>query len=232
VLAVGAVAQDHQMGSLVKSRQFIGAEQGHATAVTVAHFSVRCAVRHRPDAARYYLSASSDAERARWDNGLFGRELSCGDIPGMASFATESRISQSIDIKRGMMAEALLGLAKIPPLSVEPLQRVYHAEWQPASGRPVAVDEMAVCIAATNPVGVEALLATTPEATDEMQAISALSPSMHDCLAANARLTSNRESLRAALAEALYHRVAGPSPTAVVANSAQVASPPITTGRR
>jgi hypothetical protein len=55
---------------------------------------------------------------------------------------------------------------------------------------------------------------TTPE---EGQAFAALSPDMGKCLRAGTKLQANRQSLRAALAEALFQRLNAPAAPTVEA---------------
>lgn len=108
---------------------------------------------------------------------------------------------------RGMVAEALLKKSKSVD-RLAPLARVstYTAGWSTMSGRPRAVDEMAMCVAATNPAGIRALLATKPNSSGQRQAFTALTPSLGVCLAKGYQLDIRPTGLRAALAEALYHR--------------------------
>jgi hypothetical protein len=108
---------------------------------------------------------------------------------------------------RGMIAEAFVkkngGAAG---LAVKPLQAVYKREWHAITTRPAAVDEMATCVAETNPAGIVAVLRTGHGSPEEVAAIRTISPSLGTCLGVGAKLTANRTAIRSALAEALYHR--------------------------
>jgi len=108
-----------------------------------------------------------------------------------------------------MLAEAALEKTSadeaLQPLAPQPS---YEREWFMLTGRDRVVDEMAVCVADQTPAGVRALLATKPEGPEELAAVQALSATLGPCLPTGATLKANRQSLRAALAEALYHRAA------------------------
>jgi hypothetical protein len=120
----------------------------------------------------------------------------------------------SIDMLRGRLAEQALLAAAPPTEALQPLplqQRRYIRPWFAATGRNSAVDEMAACIADTDPAGIMALVRTTAGSNDENGAISGLSQSLAKCLSAGTRLDASRPALRAALADALYQRVNNPS---------------------
>jgi hypothetical protein len=108
---------------------------------------------------------------------------------------------------RGMVAESLLSRSKsVRQLPAVPQEKVYTANWFANSGRTRAVDEMAMCAAATNPVGVLTLLATKPGSDRQRSAFTGLTSTLGACLAKGYQLDTKPAGLRAALAEALYHR--------------------------
>ena len=108
---------------------------------------------------------------------------------------------------RGMVAEALLKRSTtVGTLAALPKVSNYTAGWFAMTGRPQAVDEMAMCVAATNPAGIMALLNTKPGSSWQRQTLTALTPSLGACLAKGYQLDTKPAGLRAALAEALYHR--------------------------
>jgi hypothetical protein len=120
----------------------------------------------------------------------------------------------SIDMLRGRLAEQALLAAETAAQDLQPLpleQRRYIRPWFAATGRNAAIDEMAACIADTDPQGIMALVRTTAGSEDENGAISGLSPSLTKCLSAGTRLDASRPALRAALADALYQRINNPS---------------------
>lgn len=110
---------------------------------------------------------------------------------------------------RGMVAEAFVrknpaavaGLAPLAP------QTSYGREWQPMTGRPAFIDEMATCAADINPAGVVAVTKTEYGSKKQKKALAALGPTLGICLQAGVKLNTNPLGLRTALAEALYHRV-------------------------
>jgi hypothetical protein len=126
---------------------------------------------------------------------------------------TADEVLGAIHLMRGMLAEqALAGLrtsAKaLPALPVH--QKQYVRPWFAASGRQPAVDEMAACVADTNPAAVLALLDTAPSSAGEGAAMGRLDPAIKRCLTANLRLMVAARPIRAALADALYQRVRHP----------------------
>jgi len=202
------LAQDEPaLGSRLRHSGNLPLAVANQRAVRGAHNYATCVVHRRESLARAYLDATTAQEIAKSSSALF-RDIECLDIPGFSGFAIARRIAMPEDVQRGILAEAMLkqegGLrAAFAP---QPLAKTYQAPWSAISGRGPVVDEMAVCVSQTDPQGVANLLATLPESEDEQQAIGAISPYLGPCLQNGAQLTANRQSLRAALAEALYHR--------------------------
>jgi hypothetical protein len=119
----------------------------------------------------------------------------------------------SMDVLRGRLAEQELlsqssQVAALPALPLQ--QRRYIRPWFAATGRNPAVDEMATCMADTDPAGIMGLIRTTPGLADESAALATLSPALTKCLSAGTRLDASRRALRAALADALYQRLTNP----------------------
>lgn len=132
---------------------------------------------------------------------------------GNQAFRPED-VAISQDMLRGKLAErALLAdLTQVSALQPLPLQQKrYIRSWFGATGRHPAVDEMAACMADTDPAGITALIQTDQDSSEETAAIGALSPSLTKCLSAGTRLDASRHALRAALADALYQRLSNPS---------------------
>jgi hypothetical protein len=73
---------------------------------------------------------------------------------------------------------------------------------------------MATCASESAPAETLALLKTLPYSDAEGAAFGAVAPHLGACLRAGVKVTGNRQSLRAALADALYQRVANPMPIA------------------
>jgi len=120
-------------------------------------------------------------------------------------------VNISTDLMRGVLAEAAVAerpeAATLPALPPPPEKADYVRDWFALSGRDPTVDEMAVCVAEQNPMGIRALIATKAETPEEKAAVQSIAPSLGPCLPQGATLKANRESLRAALADAFYHRL-------------------------
>ncbi len=133
---------------------------------------------------------------------------------GGDDFVEGRRFSMPMDIQRGLIAEHLLRqlyrqAAALPPLALR--QGSYSRSWFAGTTRNAVVDEMGACLADTAPSGIRTVLATTPYTPEEKAAFAALTPMMGSCLTQGAKLTGNRQSVRAALADALYQRVTDPA---------------------
>ena len=115
---------------------------------------------------------------------------------------------------RGMIAEAYLKRGKIAAslTSVSP-QPTYDRDWYAVTGRPRPLDEMATCVADSDPSGISRLIDTEYGSTGQSAAIKALVPSLGPCLGRNYQLNANPMAIRSALAEALYHRTFDPAKT-------------------
>lgn len=162
------------------------------------------------------LAPTAEAANAALDRMMgevicFGEDMS-NDLVGMRT----ARIPR--DILRGMLAETALGREdKVRALQPLPLQQIYQRNWFAVTGRHVSVDEMGACIADTNPAGILTLVRSVPTSPEENAAFAALGGNLGTCLRAGTKLQASRQSLRAALADALYQRIYGPAPTAATA---------------
>jgi hypothetical protein len=179
----------------------------------VAHQFARCMVAKRERDVHAYLS-SSDGDSRRGARRLTG-SMDCMGLNVARNDLVEGlQVNFPPDILRGMVAEHWL--KKSAPqaglLQPMPLQRIYQRPWFTNTGRNVLVDEMAACVADTNPAGIALLIRTEPYSEAERSAVAALAPSMGTCLRVGAKLGANRQALRAALAEALYQRIRNPAP--------------------
>ncbi|QXQ04849.1 hypothetical protein KX816_11105 [Sphingosinicellaceae bacterium] len=205
-IAGSAAAQDTAIGSRLKAREDVAVRSGQDS-ITEGHRYLRCVVNKRTGSAERVINATTEAEFEAADR-VLSREVTCTSLVASSIQQTGQRLAMDRDVYRGALAEALLGVAgKHPALEPLPLQREYHSPWAGVSGRNLVVEEMATCVAAIAPAGIEALLATKPGSPEDAAAIRALSPSYSTCLTASAKLTANRASMRAAMAEALYHRL-------------------------
>ncbi|WP_174285745.1 hypothetical protein [Sphingomonas bacterium] len=210
-----ASAQEAEIGSRVAQRQQTASGKPVAQSVVDSHLYAECVVHRRSAQSADYLALTDPKGTAAARNNL-GREIQCTNSQISSEFGNEQRLNIPTDLYRGMIAEALIEsrFARSTPPAL-PLTRVYVSPWGAVSGRAAAVEDMGICVAATNPAGIRAVLATHPESDEELAALHALSPSMGPCLAANVKLTANRQGIRATLAEALYHRLTSPVPATV-----------------
>ena len=106
-----------------------------------------------------------------------------------------------------MIAEALYeaDFSAVPnpvePVAVEPLAWARAHDTAPQLA---PVYELGGCVVAANPGRVHQLLASEPFSAEERQQLHALSPLLAPCLNSGSSVETNRETLRAVLAESLY----------------------------
>ena len=172
-----------------------------------------CLIQSHPDEVRALLQATSTAEANRPFGSLANDDRCFARVFGNQQFRPDDAGS-SMDMLRGRLAEQELlsqssQVAALQPLPLQ--QKRYIRPWFAATGRHPAVDEMAACMADTDPAGIMAMVRTTPGFADENAALAALSPALTKCLSAGTRLDASRQALRAALADALYQRLNNPA---------------------
>lgn len=202
-------AQDAEIGSRLHAREMMSVQHAEGNSNEVSRRFAGCIALKRAADTRHYLDATDAGEASRLSRGLF-REMDSCLILDASSLAEYQRLRIPPELMRGLLAEAVL--TTMPPHEdARPVAREYHSPWLAVAHRDVVVEEMATCVAATNPAGIRAMLGTIAATAGENRAMAALAPSLGTCLAANAKLTANAASLRAALAEELYHRVASPA---------------------
>jgi hypothetical protein len=200
-------------------------------AAEIAHQLAGCILATRGKAGIELLSARSDDEVQRLNQRVNGEEECIANI-SRNDFVDEVEVNYPPDILRGDIAEELLKKRRSTVLQLQPLpiQKTYSRSWFAFTGRDVSVDEMATCVAETNPAAIMDLVETAPFSDGEGAAFSKLVPYMGPCLRVGTRLEGKREPLRAALAEALYQRLTNPSESIAgaphaAANSEKAASP-------
>jgi hypothetical protein len=164
------------------------------------------------------LLLSRDPGRARTIASKLMGDLRCANSQFANDLVVERRAEYPPDILRGMLAEAALdhSRSEVKALQPLPLQPTYQRDWFAVTGRDVSVDEMATCVADTNPAAIAALLAAGPLSDGEGGAFAGLSDSLGKCLRIGAKLTAGRQALREALADALFQRVNAPAAEAVI----------------
>jgi len=174
------------------------------------HKLAQCLYTKRKSDVLAMLGATSADQAQRYDR-ILRNGNACSDVTVNTREIEGGSVNAPADILRGMLAEAALG--KIDTRSLAPVAAPanYQRSWFVATGRNPAVDEMAVCTAEMNPAGIHALLKTTPDSGEELAAAQSLGATLGPCLPQGATLKANRQALRAALAEAIYHRVTAPA---------------------
>ena len=190
-----------------------------------AHQLAGCMLAKKASVARGLLNARS-YEELKALQGKMNGEVDCFAILPGNDMVEGVMVSYPPEIMRGNIAEELLKKNRpaVANLSRLPIQKGYTRSWFAFTGRPQSVDEMATCVAETNPAAVMALVDSEPFSGSENAAFGNLVPVMGPCLVAGTKLEGKREPLRASLAEALYQRVTNPgesmptSPPAATAN--------------
>ena len=170
-----------------------------------------CISEMRPGQVRQLLQASTADEASLRYHALADDDRCFARVYGNTEFRPEDVPSQ--DMLRGKLAEQALRARETDVRALQPLplqQKRYIRTWFGGTGRHPAVDEMAACMADTDPVGIAELIKTSPGGGDENDAVTALGPNLTKCLSAGTRLDASRQALRAALADALYQRLSNP----------------------
>lgn len=201
------------VGSRVGERLESRAVEADRERAAGAHEVAYCLAGKKRAAVEQFLSAKSHEDSNKFGQRLSGDVNDCMMHRAANDMVEAQRIAYPIDILRGLLAEQLIKRAqpKFAQLPSLPIQKVYSRPWYPATFRNDAVNEMATCVAETNPRGVLALVDAEPYTDGEQNAFRALAPFFGPCLAAGTKLEGKREPLRAALAEALYQRVHSPA---------------------
>lgn len=222
-LFAGPASAEPPIGSRLGQRldkNEVGNERDSAQS---AHQLAGCILAKKGSTGRDILNARSAEEVKKLQTKMNG-EVDCFAILPGNDFVEGVVVSYPPQIMRGDLAEELLkrsrpAVARLPLL---PIQKGYERSWFPFTGRPQSVDEMATCVAESNPLAIMALIDSEPFSDRENIAFGNLVPAMGPCLVAGAKLEGKREPLRAALAEALYQRATNPGES--VAQPATAAS--------
>lgn len=212
--SVAAVAEP-PIGSRLGERIERDAVKKERDSAVGAEEMARCLVNKQTRTARAYLAAVDQAESKRLSHAMDG-EHECFSMTDGNDLVEGRLVMFPDDIFRGMLAEWMIknDQARYASLESLPRQLTYSRAWYAVSARDVSVDEMATCVAETNPAAILKLVNTQPYSDAEGGAFGAIVPDLSTCLRAGVKLTGNRQSLRAALADALYQRVANPPSSA------------------
>jgi hypothetical protein len=206
LLADAGQANDPEIGSRLKPRlQRTEAHENNAARATTYRF-VECGVNLNESSMRRILEVGA---QKNYDDAMDQMEKRRGcNFTGRVSYGVgEVVFGFDNATLRGMIAEAFVKKQRgIESMTSIPLQTAYKRDWHAITTRHTVVDEMATCVAETNPSSIMQLLETEHGSTEETAAVRTISPSLGTCLGAGAKLTANRTAIRSALAEALYHR--------------------------
>ena len=226
VMSAAAWVQEPPTGSRLGDHRRPGPTLTEQDQAVGAKRMAECLYNRKTNLARQTLLAPTKAAADAASAGLMG-EVRCFGVTFSNEMVEERQVSMPSEILRGMLAEAALNRSreKVDALQPLPLQQLYQRNWYAVTGRHVSVDEMGACIADTNPAGIARLIRTVPLSREEGAAFAGLTDSLGKCLRAGTRLQANRQSLRAALAEALYQRLHAPAPSSVTASTEGATKP-------
>jgi hypothetical protein len=172
---------------------------------------VACVSEMRPAQVQQLMRATTASSASLPYHALADDDRCFSRVYGNRAFSPSDVLSQ--DMLRGRLAEQALRARASDVGALKPLplqQKRYIRNWFGATSRHPAVDEMAVCMADTDPAGIAALIETSPGSSDESESITVMGANLTKCLDAGTRLDASRPALRAALADALYQRLTNP----------------------
>lgn len=223
LMAWSAAFADPPIGSRLGSRVEGNAMKDEAKAARKAHAYASCVAHLRAPSAKAFLAATSVEEGQRRRSAM-SREIECNDLGDTNNFVEGQMLYFSTDLLRGMIAEVYVADQRVAMAALPALPRVnlYNRPWFAGTGRDRVVDEMAACVADTQPGGTLRLVTSAAYTSAEDSTFQALVPAMGPCLTVGARLRAGRQALRAALADALYQRFVAPvavMPTSLTAGS-------------
>lgn len=208
-----------RLGQRMETR---GPAEAEAEAARHGHELASCLVnRRRSDSVTLLAQVDVQGYRKAYKS-LTSGQLDCFNMWDDAIQITEGRsFSMPPEVLRGFLAEEFIkrDLPRYTALPVLPRQMVYSRVWYNGTNRHPSVDEMATCVSETAPLETVALLKSEAYTPSEMAAIQTLAPSLGACLRIGTKVDANRQTLRAALADALYQRVANPAPAAASTTS-------------
>ena len=210
--ASGSASADPGLGSrLGKDHDADHRAYSDADAARQAAAFVSCMVAKHESSARTMLDSTDEASSERAAKAML-REDRCNQIGFENGMSDTTSFTYPADVLRGMVAERLIGNSfdRAAMLPAMPLERIYARQWFAMTGRDAVVDAMAVCLTENAPTDVVGLLRTGAYSAQEMAAVQVLGPTMGKCLQVGYKLHANRQTLRAAIAEALYHRLNAP----------------------
>ncbi len=211
------VAAEPPIGSHIDRAPDVGPSRSGNDAVRAMHTFARCASKYRHSSALKWLTdldpKGQDISRKRLYN-----HMECEFLFGVGGQGLH--IDDSL--YRGAIAEAILkdeGYLDRRVLDAPPAvpQRTYARGWFSITGRNPVVDETSVCVSEVYAEGVYNLLRTEQPSLEERAAVVGLSEVLGKCLVQGAVLKADIPALRAALAEAYFHRFYVAKPASLMA---------------
>lgn len=212
VAAPASAQSDKRTGSRVEDRLRTVPNAAMADNDKLLYRIAECSVNLYAPAVRAVLAARDEKTLKKAQLPL--QEIRrCNFAYEVDSNVEEFRMTWDPITMRGLYAETMLRKEKAAQgLQPLPLQKSYDRDWFAMTGRPIALDDMAACVAAIDPAGVQAVLNTGYGSAEEKSAVSALGSDYGQCLQTGFQLRSDSKTIREALAEALYHRAYDPVP--------------------
>jgi hypothetical protein len=225
VVAASAAFAEPPIGSRLGDRTRSNPVENQRDSAQIAHQLAGCIVAKRGSAGRDLLDSRNQEEVEKLNAKMDG-ELDCIANISRNALVEGVQVFYPPQVIRGDLAEVFLKrsrqeVARLQPL---PIQKVYSRSWFAFTGRHVSVDEMAACVADTNPGAIMALVDSPPFSDDENAAFGKLVPFMGPCLQAGTKVDAKREPLRAAMAEALYQRMTNPAESVVAPTEGSTAA--------
>jgi hypothetical protein len=220
-LMTTSASADPPIGSRLGERFQRNIVKEERDAAAGAQEMARCLANKQTNTVRRFLATIDKVESERLAKAMNG-EHECFSMTEGNDLVEGRLVTFPQDIYRGMLAEWMIKndertFSALPALS---RQLTYSRAWYALSGRDASVDEMATCVTEIAPAETIALLKTDPYSDAEGASFGSLGPHLGECLRAGVKVTGNRQSLRAALADALYQRVVNPAATPQVATEA------------
>ena len=180
-----------------------------------ARAMVSCGLAKHAVSAQSLLDAADKRTADKATRALLSEE-NCNMLGEARAMSDTTQFTYPTDVLRGMIAEQMVSnrLEQARVLPRLPIERTYSRPWFAMTGREAVVDAMAVCLSENDPANVVGLLRTQAYSPAEMAAVQALGPTLGQCLQVGYKLRANRQTLRAAVAEGLYHRLMTPAAVA------------------
>ena len=198
------------VGAAVAQRAGVASPRPDLTARTLDQITTydemnACTMKPNVGAAKALLAATTIIDARKFAARFKWRACTLKG-PGTGFMKVEPN-DPKLDELRWMSADYFLrDAALIANLEPLPKRRIYNKPWFAASARDDSIDEMAACVADTNPAGILSLNKVQIGSKEEQAAFTALDDDFVVCLSAGVTLQGGRKAIRGALVDALYQR--------------------------